>query len=111
MFLSFIFLFLFAHEDLPSITCKLDKKKISIIKTQIPKFYEIKTPEMTKQTQVVVKPQTTDTWNEQTKQTLDAYTFKLAEKSLIVKRPETPGKIKKTMAYWEGKVFTCSQKK
>jgi hypothetical protein len=97
---------LWAHEDLESTRCVLEKQVIEITKLK-EDTYKIKTPDM-KQAEVFKKPDPEDIYDPKAQQIFDTYTFRKGQKTIVqVKRPETKGPVKSKIAVWQGKNFTC----
>lgn len=98
---------LFAHEDLPSMQCHLDKQSIQIELVKHEE-YKIKTPDM-KTAKVFKDPTMKDVFDPELKQLFDTYSFKKSGLDLVVKRPETKGPIKSPFALWNQKKFDCKK--
>ena len=105
MILFILFLFLFAHEDLPSIECKKDQAVIGIEHLKSG-GYKIKTPSM-KMAKTFKNPKVEDFFDPEKKQVFDTYTFSEKDFKLVVKRPETKGPIKNMRATWKSIEFHC----
>ena len=104
--------FLFAHEDLPNIECldssKAEKtEKIHIMQTK-EKSYTLNNIS-TRRIRNIGTPIVTDAFDPKLKQVFDTYTFKTKTDQIIVKRPETKGKIKDIMVYWGNKNYSCKK--
>lgn len=101
----FLFLSLFAHEDLDSTTCTYGKEQVVITKGA-KGSYSVQTSDMARG-QNFPKPKAKDWYDEKNKQLFDTYTFKSEDLNVVVKRPETKGPVKKTIAIWKNKTFQC----
>lgn len=106
-FFNFLFILLFAHQDLPDTTCTLaqQKDKIVVNKGQ-GTDYNIQLPKHSKPL-IFKKPKIKDFFDPKLKQLFDTYSFSQNSVHVVFKRPETKGPVKNLVAEYLGNSYTC----
>ena len=98
-------MFLFAHEDLETTTCKNGDSELTMTNNGNDTYLFSYAKD--KKAISFKKPKVKDFWDAKKKQLFDTYSFESKEHKVIFKRPETKGPVKSTMAEYKGQTFKC----